>query len=132
MMPSPQPAVEIRWDERETASTRRLDRLDDHAGSPRGEPPEPALLPGGDDPPHGRVVFNGGSRVCDCQTPAGALRTTPDRPGRWRTAAVAPRRSKAAQRRRAGDAHLVAGRRTHKTTLRQQKIEHATTLRRDV
>jgi hypothetical protein len=95
-----EPPVGIRRDEGQRVRSRPLERLHDDGGRPGSEPPQPTLLPGADDPSHGRVVLDGRAghartRAAGRRIPRSAGRA---RPSGRRSAHTRAARSGAARR----------------------------------
>ena len=79
-----------------------------------------------------RVVLDGRAGLCERKPAAGAFAAAAHRPSRRRTAALAPRGADAAQGGGAAAADLLARTRAGQTALRQEQIEHISTLRAKV
>jgi hypothetical protein len=123
-----QPAVRIARDEDDTRGVRSRHRLTDDRRGPAGEPAQAALLPGDDDRTQPVVVRQHGPSMHKGESPPGALSTAEYGPGRRCAAARAERRLDAAQCRGATVADLRSRERADEAALRQEQIEHATTL----
>jgi hypothetical protein len=123
-----QPAVRIAGDEDDTRGVGSRDRLPDDRRSPAGEPAQAALLPGDDDRAEPVIVRQRSPRIRESEPPTGTFSTAAYGPGRRGAAAHAERRLDATQRSGAAGAHLRSGKRADKAALRQEQIEHITTL----
>lgn len=128
VMPACEPAVWIAGDEHDTPNLRSRQRLADDRGCPAGEPAQTAFLPGGYDRSQPVVVGQGRAGLREGESPARALATTLNRPGRRCPAALAERRLDAAECRGAAVADLCSGKKAEDASLRQEEIEHVTTL----
>src|SRR6266480_3457018 len=91
-MASLQAAVGVRRNERDDFHLRRRDDLDHDRDGGRGEPPERALFPRGDECANGIVVVNGATGAREREPPAHAVPAATHGPGGWRPAALAERR----------------------------------------
>lgn len=124
VMAALQPPVGIGGDERQAVGVAPRQGVRDDRGRPPGESAQAALLPRADDPPNGRVVFDGTTRAGEGQAPPGALDAAEKRPRSRRAAAGAQGRNEPPQRRCARGAHLRAGTAADEAALRQEQIEH--------
>jgi len=116
----------------ETGRFRPRDAFDDDARRPCGEPAQASLLPGRDDAAHALVVLDGRAGLRERESATGAFATPSYRPSRRCAAARAPRSRDAPKTGRAVGADLLAGARAGQTALRQEQIEHISTLRREL
>jgi len=125
---APEAAVAIGRDECEhrVAGMRKTDGHD--GGRIVGESPQAALLPAGDEQPHRALVGDGSPCSCEGEPPAGALPAASNGPRRRRAATLAERRRKRRQGRVALRAELLSGRVADETALRQEQVEHGSTL----
>ena len=123
-----QPAVRIARDGHDTSGVRLGHRLADDRRCPAGEPPQATLLPGAHDRAKAVVVRQHGAGTSEGEPATGALSTTVDRPGRWRTAPLAQRRLDTAKGRGTTVANLCSRKRADEAALRQKQIEHVITL----
>jgi hypothetical protein len=128
VIPALEPAVRIARDEHETRGIGSRKRLADDGRRPAGEPAQTTLLPGGDDRAQAVVVGQCRPGAREREPSARTLGTTPDRPGGRRAAALAEGQLDAAERGGAAVANLGAGKKAEQTALRQEQIEHVTTL----
>jgi len=130
MMPACEPAVWIAGNEHDTRNLRSRQHLADNRCCPAGEPAQTAFLPGGYDRSQPIVVGQGRTGLREGESPARALATTLNRPGRRCAAALAERRLDAAERRGAAVADLRSGKKAEEASLRQEEVEHVATLGR--
>ena len=128
VMPALEPAVRIARDEDDTRRAGSWQILPNNCRRPAGEPAQTALLPGGHDRAQPVVVRQCRPRVRECEPPAGTLGTTLNRPGGRRAATLAEWRLDAAKRGCAAVAYLRSGEKAEETALRQEQIEHITTV----
>jgi hypothetical protein len=128
VMPAFEPAIRIGRNEDDTRSVGLRQRLADDGSSPAGEPTQTALLPGGHKRSQPVVVGQCRAGPRECEPPARTLATTLNRPGGRRAATLAERLLDAAEGRCAPLADLRPGQRAEETPLRQEQIEHVTTL----
>ena len=132
VMAAPQAPLRIWRDEDDALRIGANDRLGDDGGRPRRQTAQSAFLPGGDDAPHGAVVFDGRTRMREGKAPSGALRAAADRPDGGRAAAIAPGRAEPAEPGPAIRADRRAGQGAHETPLREEEVEHTPRLGRNV
>jgi hypothetical protein len=125
---SRQAPIGVAGDTDETGRTRPFERLAHDLGRPRGEAPQPTLLPGGDELLHGRVIRDRSPSPGERHSPARAFRAAADRPGRGRTAALAEGRHDSGQRVATRTTDLRARLRADEAALRQEQIEHGLTV----
>jgi hypothetical protein len=125
-----QPAVGITGDEDDTRDIRSRQRFPDDCCGPAGEPAQPALLPGDHDLTQPVVIHQHGARMRERESASGALAAALYRPGRRGAATCAERWLDAAQCRRAAVADLRSRERADEAALREEQIEHVTTLRK--
>src|SRR2546430_11965042 len=90
-MGSLEAAVGVRRNERDDFHLRRRDDLDHDRDGGRGEPPERALFPRGDECANGIVVVNGATGARETAPPARAAPAAGPRPGRRAAATLAER-----------------------------------------
>src|SRR5436189_1488842 len=88
-MASLEAAVGVRRNERDDFRLRRRDDLDHDRDGGRGEPPERALFPRGDECANGIVVVNGATGAREREPPAHAVPAATHGPGGRRAAALA-------------------------------------------
>src|SRR5690242_4401612 len=108
---------------------RGSDDLDDGFSRSVHQPAEPAVLPGGDEGAHGVLVNDRRPRLPEREAAAGAVAAAADRPGRRSAAAVAERRLDPREEREAPLAELRAALGADHASLREQQLEHGSTLR---
>ena len=130
MMPAYEPAVWIAGDEHDTRNLRSRQPLADDRRCPAGEPAQTAFLPGGYDRSQPVVVGQGRAGLSEGESPTRTLATASNRPGRRCAAALAERRLDAAKCRGAAVADLRTGKKAEQASLRQEEVEHVTTLGR--
>ena len=123
-----QPAVRITGDKGDTRNIRSRERFPDDCCGPGGESAQPVLLPGDHDLTQPVVIHQHGARLRERESASGALAAALRGPGRRRAATCAKRWLDAAQRRRAPVADLRSRERTDEAALREEQIEHVTTL----
>jgi hypothetical protein len=128
VMSTLQPAVRITRDEDDTAGIRSRQRVPDDCCGPPGEATHSTLLPGDHDLAQPVVIHQHGARMRERKPASGALAAASYGPGRRGAATGAKRWLDAAQRRRATVADLRSRERTDKAALREEQVEHVTTL----
>src|SRR5947207_4983455 len=111
---------------------RRWETFRDERRSLGREPPEAALLPAEDEAAGRLVVADRGARRCERDPPPRALAAALDRPYSGRAAARAERRFEPRQGLAARRAQLLSSRCADDAALRQEKIEHSSTLGAEV
>ena len=121
-------AVAVRGHEGEQTGLGTRHGVDDERCGLGGEPAQPALLPAPDHPPHGVVVFDGGTRGRERETTARALAAARDGPDGRRPAAGAERRDDRRQPVATGIAQLRPGTPAGEAALREEEVEQAPTL----
>ncbi len=131
-MSAHEPAIRIARDEHDTRNLRSRQRLTDDGRCPAGEPAQTAFLPGGHDRSQAVVIGQGRAGPREGEPPSRALATTLNGPGGRRPATLAERRLDATERRGATVADLRSGKKAEETPLRQEEVEHVTTLGRRV
>ena len=108
-MPAVEAAGAVGRDERERSRSWRDERVGDRVRGNRSERPEPALLPGADEPANTVVVRNRGTRRGEREPAAGTLATPRDGPRCRSAAAVAERRAEPREGVAASPAQLLPG-----------------------
>src|SRR5207245_469446 len=127
-----EPPVTVRRDEHERIDLWRRQLPGDLIRGECGQASQPVLLPSRNDRADALVVRDRRTRRREREPSARAFGTTPDRPRSRRAAALAEGRLETPQRPEAGGADLRAGFPAREAALRQQQIEHAPTLRRQM
>jgi hypothetical protein len=107
-------------------------RVGDELRGQRGDPAQAALLPAADEPPDGVVVLDGRPRGRERQPPARALAAPRDRPDGRSSAALADRRDDDRKPVAAPVAQLRPGLAAGEASLREEQIEQASTLAREL
>lgn len=130
MMTAYEPAVWIARDERDARNLRSGQRLVDDGRCPGGEPAQTALFPGGHDRSQPVVVGQRRASTREGEPTARTFAAALNRPGRRCAAALAERRLDLAERRGAAVADLRSGQKAEEAPLRQEEVEHVTTLDR--
>src|SRR5712691_489308 len=125
MVSALEPAVTVGRDEDERVDVRTRQLLRDRVRRERGQPPQPVLLPAGDDRADTRVVRDRRARGREREPAPRAFRATANRPRGRRAAALAERRLQPRQSAEARGADLRTGPPAGEAALRQQQLEHA-------
>src|SRR5205823_7925061 len=117
-------AVAVRRHEAERGDAGTRHALDHHLRRERREPPQAALLPGGDERAHRAFVGHRRARRAEGEPAPGALEAPLNRPRGRRAAAGAEGRAEPRQPVRAGAAEDRSSGSAAETALREQDIEH--------
>jgi hypothetical protein len=127
-VPAREPPLAVGGDERERVGLGPRHSLGDELRGLRREPPQPALLPRVDEPARRRVVPDRSAGAGEAEPAARALPAALDRPCRRRAAARAERRLDPLEPVSAVGTELPPTRAADDAALRQEQVEHTSTL----